>query len=310
VSAQIKPHHPAAFLAALICAAILGLGLSYINNQKAHPRSSLITLAATSTTENSGLLAHLMPKFTARTGIEVHTIVFGTGQAIKNAERGDADVLFIHDTASEEKFVADGFALKRHDIMFNDFVIIGPKTDPANIKGLTNISMALKKIATSRQKFVSRGDDSGTHKAELRLWKKTGNTVTKTSQKWYIESGLGMGATLNEAIALSAYTLTDQATWAAFKNKANHEILVENEPPLHNQYGAIAVNPAKHSTNKRQEALAFINWLTGPDGQMAIRQFQIGGKQVFFPNAHNPSNRPGSAPQPKPGHQIPGAQKP
>jgi len=290
VSAPSKPHRIVALLVALIAIATIGLGLNNISDKKTPTQKRFVTLAATSTTDNSGLLAYLLPKFTAKTGIEIHTVVLGTGQTIKNAKRGDADVLFIHDTASEEKFVADGFGLNRHDIMYNDFVIIGPKEDRANIKGLTSITQALRNIATARITFVSRGDDSGTHKAERRLWKKTGLTIGGTSPKWYIKSGSGMGATLNETVALNAYALTDRATWAAFKNKANHEILVENDPPLRNQYGVIAVNPAKIPSTKRKEAQAFIDWLTGSEGQLAIQDFQVGGKQVFFPNARGPSN--------------------
>ena len=244
-----------------------------------------ITVASTTSTENSGLFKHMLPEFNKKSGIEVRVVAVGTGQAIKLAKKGDADVLFVHHKPSEEKFVAEGFGLKRSDVMYNDFVIVGPKTDPAGIKGDKYASEALKKIADANAPFASRGDDSGTHKKERSLWKKAGVDVAAASGKWYRETGSGMGATLNTASGMNAYALTDRATWLNFKNKGDLNIVVEGDPVLFNQYGIIMVNPEKHKHVKVRDAQAFIDWVLSADGQRSINAYQIKGKQAFFANA-------------------------
>lgn len=244
-----------------------------------------IIVQSTTSTENSGLFEHLLPLFTAKTGIEVRVVAVGTGQAIKNAENGDGDVLLVHDTASEEKFVASGFGVKRHDVMYNDFVVVGPAADPAGIAGARDAAAALKKIAEGKSVFVSRGDESGTHKAELRLWKEAGVDVKAASGTWYREAGQGMGPTLNTAAGLNAYTLADRATWSAFRNRGDLKLLVEGDKRLFNQYGVILVNPEKHPNVKAADAQAFVDWIISPDGQAAIANFKIEGEQQFVPNA-------------------------
>jgi tungstate transport system substrate-binding protein len=244
-----------------------------------------IVLQSTTSTENSGLFAHLLPIFTAKTGIEVRVVAVGTGQAIKNAANGDGDVLLVHDRAAEDAFVADGFGVKRFDVMYNDFVIVGPASDPAKIVGETDAVAALRKIAAARVTFVSRGDDSGTHKAELRLWKAAGVDVKAASGTWYREAGQGMGATINVASGSNAYVLSDRATWSAFKNKGELKILVQGDQRLFNPYGVILVNPAKHPNVKAAEGQAFIDWIISPEGQAAIAAFRIEGEQQFFPSA-------------------------
>ena len=244
-----------------------------------------ITLASTTSTENSGLFAHLLPVFTAETGIEVRVVAVGTGQAIRLAERGDADVLLVHHRRSEERFVAEGHGVGRRDVMYNDFVILGPKGDPAGIAGSPDAAAALSAIAADKAVFVSRGDDSGTHKRERELWAKAGVDAAAASGTWYRETGSGMGATLNTAAALGAHALSDRATWTAFRNKAELAILVEGDERLLNPYGVILVNPEKHPHVKAAEGRAFIDWLTGPEGQAAIAGFRLEGQQLFFPNA-------------------------
>jgi len=246
---------------------------------------NFIILQSTTSTENSGLFAHLLPLFTKKTGIEVRVVAVGTGQAIKNARNGDGDVLLVHDTASEEKFVAEGWGVQRHDLMYNDFVLVGPSDDPADIAGEKDVVAAFKKIAAMKTPFASRGDDSGTHKAELRLWKEAGIDVNAASGTWYREIGQGMGATLNTAIGMDAYVLTDRATWSAFENPRNHAVLVGGNEKLFNQYGVILVNPAKHPNVRAAEGQTFIDWLLSKEGQEAIASFQIDGEQQFFPNA-------------------------
>jgi tungstate transport system substrate-binding protein len=244
-----------------------------------------IILQSTTSTENSGLFAHLLPIFTAKTGIEVRVVAVGTGQAIKNASNGDGDVLLVHDRAAEDAFVADGFGVKRYDVMYNDFVIVGPASDPAKIAGETDAVAALGKIAAASLPFISRGDDSGTHKAELRLWKAAGVDVTASSGTWYREAGQGMGATINVASGSNAYVLSDRATWSAFKNKGELKILVQGDQRLFNPYGVVLVNPDKHPNVKAAEGQAFIDWIISPEGQAAIAAFRIEGEQQFFPAA-------------------------
>ena len=244
-----------------------------------------LILASTSTTRNSGLYGHLLPLFTGKTGIEVHVVGVGTGQAIKMARRGDADVLLVHHQETEEAFVADGYGVKRFDLMYNDFVIVGPASDPARVHGLGDAPSALRRIAGMRIPFVSRGDDSGTHKKELSLWKAASVDARAASGTWYRETGSNMGATLNTAVAMGAYTLTDRATWLKFGNKGRLAILVEGDERLFNQYGVILVNPALYPHVKAREGQAFIDWLTGADGQRAIASYRIDGTQAFFPNA-------------------------
>lgn len=244
-----------------------------------------ILVQSTTSTENSGLFGHILPIFTKKTGIEVRVVAVGTGQAIKNARNGDGDVLFVHAKVDEEKFVADGFGVKRFDVMYNDFVIVGPEGDPAKVAGAKDTSAALKAIAEAKASFASRGDDSGTHKAELALWKKAGVDAKAASGQWYRETGSGMGATLNTAVGMGAYALSDRATWASFKNKGNFKIVVEGDPALFNPYGVILVNPEKHPTVKAGEGQAFVDWIISAEGQAAIASFKVDGAQVFFPSA-------------------------
>jgi tungstate transport system substrate-binding protein len=244
-----------------------------------------ITVASTTSTENSGLFGFILPQFQQATGIEVRVVAVGTGQAIKNAERGDADVLFVHHKPSEDQFVAQGFGVERRDVMYNDYVLLGPQTDPSGIKGAKDTVAALRQIAAKQTPFVSRGDDSGTHKLELSLWEAAGIDVKKASGSWYREAGSGMGATLNIASGLDGYTISDRGTWISFKNKGQLAIAVEGDPRLFNQYGVILVNPAKHAQVKAEDGRAFIYWLISDQGQKAIADFRIEGQQLFFPNA-------------------------
>mgnify|MGYP001818819033 CR=1 FL=1 len=249
---------------------------------QSEPRT--ITVASTTSTQNSGLFEWLLPQFTEATGIEVQVVAVGTGQAIRIATNGDADLLLVHHEASERKFVADGLGLERHPIMHNDFVLVGPGADPAEIGGMTDIGTALRRIGENEQVFVSRGDDSGTHKKELELWAASGFDPQPASGSWYRESGSGMGATLNTASAMNGYTLSDRASWVSFGNKGDFEILVEGDPRLHNPYAAIVVNPQKHPHVKVEEAQAFAEWLTSAQGQAAIAAFRVDGQQLFFPD--------------------------
>ena len=248
-----------------------------------------IIVQSTTSTQNSGLLDYILPKFKEKSGVEVRVVAVGTGQAIKNAANGDGDVLLVHAKPAEEKFVADGQGVKRFDVMYNDFVIVGPASDPAGLKGTKDVVEALKKIAAANAPFASRGDDSGTHKAEKRLWKAAEIDVDAASGGWYRSTGSGMGATLNTGVGMDAYVMTDRATWISFKNKANHTIAFEGDKRLFNQYGVILVNPEKHATVKAAEGQSFIDWLIGKEGQEAIASFKIDGQQLFFPNA-GPSN--------------------
>jgi tungstate transport system substrate-binding protein len=244
-----------------------------------------ITVASTTSTEQSGLFGFLLPKFTQKTGIDVHIIAQGTGQALKTGERGDADVVFVHDTASELKFVKAGFGVNRHEVMYNDFILIGPKSDPAGIKDTHDIVAGFKTIAAKQAPFASRGDDSGTNKAELRCWQDAGIDVKKASGTWYRNTGSGMGPTLNAAAAMNAYTLSDRGTWLNFKNRRDLVIVVEGDKKLFNQYGVMLVNPEKHPNVKKAEGQAFVDWLISPEGQKVIADYKINGEQLFFPNA-------------------------
>lgn len=241
-----------------------------------------ITMASTTSTEQSGLFSALLPDFKKATGIDIKVVALGTGQALDMARRGDADVLFVHDQVAEEKFVADGFGVRRFAVMYNDFVLIGPKNDPAGTKG-KDITEAMKKVAASNAAFISRGDKSGTHAAELRYWNMLGATAPKGSG--YRECGCGMGPALNIAASSNAYVLADRATWLNFKNRADLAILVEGDTRLFNQYGVMAVNPAKHPHVKTADAQRFVDWIISPAGQASIAAYKIGGEQLFFPNA-------------------------
>lgn len=247
-----------------------------------------LVLASTTSTENSGLFAHILPKFEAATGIRVRVVAVGTGQAIRLARSGDADVVLVHHTPSEEQLVAEGHGLARHDLMYNDFVLVGPSEDPAGVRGAARAAAALRKIARARSVFVSRGDDSGTHKAELALWRGSGVDLAAASGGWYRELGAGMGATLNTAAAMNAYVLSDRGTWMTFANKGDLTILVEGDPALRNQYGLLRLDTARHPHVKAAEGRALVEWLLSPPGQSAIASFTVDGHQLFFPNASGP----------------------
>lgn len=244
-----------------------------------------IVVQSTTSTQNSGLFDHILPIFEAKTGIDVRVVAVGTGQAIRNAANGDGDVLFVHAKDDEEAFVAQGHGLKRFDVMYNDFVIVGPRSDPAGIKGLSNAVSALRQIASEGAVFASRGDDSGTHKAELRLWRAAGVDVALASGGWYRETGSGMGATLNTGRGMGAYIITDRATWISYGNKGEHVVLTEGDPRLFNQYGIIAVNPERHPNVKGDLAGRFVEWVLSQEGQKEIAAFKVEGQRLFFPNA-------------------------
>jgi tungstate transport system substrate-binding protein len=243
-----------------------------------------IVVASTTSTQDSGLFGYLLPLFTAKTGIAVKVIAQGTGQALDTARRGDADVVFVHAKAQEEKFLAEGFGVKRFDVMYNDFVLIGPKADPAGVKG-KDIETALKTIKEKAAPFISRGDRSGTHTAELALWKQAGIDIEATKGPWYRAIGQGMGAALNTASALNGYVLSDRGTWISFKNRGDLDILVEGDKRLFNQYGVMLVNPEKYPTVKKEDGQAFVEWLISGEGQAAIAGYKIDGQQLFFPDA-------------------------
>jgi tungstate transport system substrate-binding protein len=256
----------------------------------AHAADEFITVSSTTSTEQSGLFNFILPIFTKDSGIKVRVVALGTGQALDMARRGDADVVFVHDKAAEEKFIAEGFGVKRQEVMYNDFVLIGPKSDPAKVAGGKDITDALKKIEAANKSgtaanFVSRGDKSGTHAAELRLWKVAGIDLDKAKGPWYKDTGSGMGPALNSAAAMNGYILSDRATWLSFKNRQNLSIVVEGDKRLFNQYGVILVNPAKHAHVKVAAGQKFIDWIVSPSGQRAIAAYKIGDDQLFFPNA-------------------------
>jgi tungstate transport system substrate-binding protein len=255
--------------------------------QEAPPRA--ITVASTTSTEQSGLFAHILPIFTRETGIAVRVVALGTGQALDVGRRGDADVVFVHDRAAEEKFVAEGFGGPRRPVMYNDFVLVGPAADPAKIAGLSDTTEALRRIAAAKAPFVSRGDRSGTHAAELRLWQQAGVDPTTAGRgQWYREIGQGMGPTLSTAAAQGAYALTDRGTWLAFRNRQSLRVVVEGDERLFNQYGVMLVSPERHPHVKAAEARRFVDWLVSPAGQQAIAGYKVGGEQLFFPNADRP----------------------
>ncbi|HEX7237973.1 MAG TPA: substrate-binding domain-containing protein [Gammaproteobacteria bacterium] len=247
-----------------------------------------ITVASTTSTEQSGLFEHLLPVFEQKTGIQVRVVALGTGQALDLARRGDADVVFVHAKSAEEEFLREGHGVRRFPVMYNDFVIIGPKSDPAAVAGGADAPEALRKIKNTGAAFVSRGDRSGTHIAEVNLWSMAGIDIAKEKGPWYRETGQGMGPALNTASSMNAYLLSDRATWLAFSNRGELAILVEGDKRLLNQYGVMLVNPEKHPNVKRADAQAFIDWLVSPEGQAAIAAYKIGGEQLFFPNAGEP----------------------
>ena len=262
--------------------AVLSGAIATFATASAQDRS--IVVASTTSTQDSGLFGYLLPIFKAKTGIEVKVIAQGTGQALDTARRGDADVVFVHAKSQEEKFLAEGFGVKRFDVMYNDFVLIGPSSDPAGVKG-RDIETALKTIQARAAPFVSRGDKSGTHSAELTLWKQAGIDITASKGSWYREIGQGMGAALNTAGAMNAYVLSDRGTWISFKNRGDLEIAVEGDKRLFNQYGVMLVNPEKFPSVKKELGRSFVDWLVSPEGQAAIAGYKIDGQQLFFPDA-------------------------
>jgi len=262
--------------------ALLSGAIATFATASAQDRS--IVVASTTSTEDSGLFGYLLPIFKAKTGIEVKVIAQGTGQALDTARRGDADVVFVHAKSQEEKFLAEGYGVKRFDVMYNDFVLIGPNSDPAGVKG-KDIATALKTIQAKRAPFVSRGDKSGTHSAELALWKQAGIDIAASKGSWYREIGQGMGAALNTAGAMNAYVLSDRGTWISFKNRGDLDIVVEGDKRLFNQYGVMLVNPGKFPSVKKELGQTFVDWLVSPEGQAAIAGYKIDGQQLFFPDA-------------------------
>ena len=266
----------------ILAAALLGLALP------AAAQERTITVASTTSTEQSGLFGHILPIFTRESGITVRVVALGTGQALDVGRRGDADVVFVHDRAAEQRFVAEGFGGPRNHVMFNDFVLVGPAADPARVNGLRDTNEALRRIAAARAPFVSRGDRSGTHAAELRLWQQAGVDPVAGRGAWYREVGQGMGPALNTAAAQGAYILTDRGTWLSFRNRQDLRIVVEGDARLFNQYGVMLVNPQRHPSVKAADGQRFIDWILSPAGQAAIAGYKINGEQLFFPNAKQP----------------------
>jgi tungstate transport system substrate-binding protein len=259
--------------------------LALLINGAAFAQDLSIVVASTTSTEQSGLFGFLLPKFTEKTGIKVKVVAVGTGQALDIGRRGDADVVFVHDRPAEDKFMTEGFGVRRFDVMYNDFVIVGPKADPAHIGGGKDVTAALRAISTAGAEFVSRADRSGTHAAELRYWKDAGIDIEQAKGPWYREIGQGMGAALNMASADNAYVLSDRGTWLSFKNRGDLAVLVEGDKRLFNQYGVMLVNPDKHPSVKAGEGQAFVDWLISSDGQKTIADYKVGGEQLFFPDA-------------------------
>jgi tungstate transport system substrate-binding protein len=265
-----------------------GAALSLLATSAALAQEKSIVVASTTSTQDSGLFGHILPLFKNKTGIDVRVVSQGTGQALDTGRRGDADVVFVHAKPQEEKFVTDGFGVRRYPVMYNDFILLGPKSNSGGINGTKDIVAALKAVKEKDVAFISRGDKSGTHAAELALWKVSGIDIAKERGTWYKEIGQGMGAALNTASASSAYVLADRGTWLSFKNRGELVIAVEGDNRLFNQYGVMLVNPAKHKHVKKEEGQAFINWLISAEGQKAIADYKIGGQQLFFPNADTP----------------------
>ena len=272
--------------ATLVAIALASLALAW---QPAATQDKYIIVQSTTSTDNSGLFKHLLPLFTRKTGITVRVVAVGTGQALKNAQNGDGDVVLVHSKADEERFVAEGWGVKRYDLMYNDFVVVGPGHDPAGISDSEDVVAAFQKIAAAKASFLSRGDASGTHKAEFELWRQADVDVKAASGGWYREAGQGMGATLNTAVGMGAYVFTDRATWSSFRNRGDFRIAVEGDKRLFNQYGVILVNPAKHPRVKANLGQQFVDWLVSDEGQNAIQAFRINGEQQFFPNARQSS---------------------
>lgn len=270
---------------------LAGVMLCLLAGNAGAEEGKTLIVASTTSTENSGLFDHILPRFRAKTGIVVKPVAVGTGQAIRLAKRGDADVLFVHDRASEDAFVAEGYGVERYDVMYNDFVIVGPSGDPAGVGDLDDVAEAMRRIAEAKAPFASRGDDSGTHKAELRLWREAGVDPRPDSGTWYRETGSGQGATLNVASGMNAYMLSDRGTWLAFKNRGDLLLLVEGDPRLRNVYGLIRVDPARHPHVKAVEGQAFIDWLISGEGQAAIGSLEVNGEALFTPNARPTSDR-------------------
>jgi tungstate transport system substrate-binding protein len=268
----------------LFVAVILGLVFSGL----AGARDESIVVASTTSTQDSGLFGYLLPLFKAKTGIDVKVVAQGTGQALDTGRRGDADVVFVHAKSAEEKFVAEGFGVKRYPVMYNDFILIGPESDPAGIKGSKDILAAFKAVKSTGATFISRGDKSGTNMAELALWEQAGIDIAATKGPWYREIGQGMGAALNMASAEKAYVLADRGTWLAFKNRGDLVIAVEGDNRLFNQYGVILVNPERHPNVKKVTGQRFIDWLTSPEGQRDIANYKINGEPLFHPDADDP----------------------
>lgn len=264
---------------------IAALGVLLLWSTIAFAQDRTITVASTTSTEQSGLFGHLLPLFEKAEGIRVKVVAVGTGQALDIGRRGDADVVFVHDRPAEDKFMSEGQGVKRFDVMYNDFVVVGPKSDPARISGSKDVVEALRKIATAKAPFISRGDKSGTHAAELRLWKEAGVDLGAGKDSWYREIGQGMGPALNMASSSNAYLLSDRGTWLSFKNRGELAILTEGDKRLFNQYGVMLVNPEKHPNVKAKDGQAFIDWLVSSKGQEAIAGYKVGGEPLFFPNA-------------------------
>ncbi|MEC8888155.1 MAG: substrate-binding domain-containing protein [Pseudomonadota bacterium] len=251
----------------------------------ANASERFIVVASTTSTENSGLYSFVLPRFSEQTGIEVRVVAVGTGQALHIAQNGDADVLLVHHRPSEDQFISQGYGVTRYDLMYNDYILVGPRDDPASVLSAANVIGAVQRIATNKSLFISRGDDSGTHKKEMELWNQSGIDTTKVGNGWYQETGRGMGGTLNMASALDAYTLSDRATWLKFGNKGRLDILFQSDPPLFNPYGIILVNPEKHPHIKTRDGQTFIEWMLSEAGQTLIADYRILGQQAFFPTA-------------------------
>jgi tungstate transport system substrate-binding protein len=289
----MRPSRFTTLLLGVLTSGVLTLGVSTLGalalvcslSTMTSAEERFIVLASTTSTDNSGLFYHILPPFEKETGIAVRVVARGTGQALGLGRDGDADLLLVHDRSAELRFVAEGYGVMRREVMYNDFVIVGPRSDPARIKGMDDVVEALTKIAAVRALFASRGDDSGTHRAELRFWDEAAIDVDAVSGSWYLETGAGMGATLNVAAGKPAYTMSDRGTWLSFENRGTLELMVEGDPRLFNPYGVMLISPERHPHVKAEDGLAFIEWITSEAGQAAIASFKINGERLFFPNA-------------------------